>query len=119
MSRPRGSRNRLVTLDYDGIGELVGIRGNPARRYAQRGEYDARDLDSLLRWINGRRQRLGLPMIGVPDGDNQVASDDTAANDTPLASSLTDDPWSQFLRGLPVSIPTVSPMTGRCRPVKK
>ena len=108
MSRPKGSRNRLVTLDYDVIGALVGIRGNTARRYAQRGEYDARSLASVMKWINRRRTARGWPLIGLPDGDNQVASDDTAANDTPLASSLTDDPWRRFLSGAEVYVRTIA-----------
>ena len=41
--RPKGSRNTLVKIDYDSIGALVGIRGNTARRYAQRGLFDPRD----------------------------------------------------------------------------
>ncbi len=108
MSRPKGSRNTLIRLDYDVIGDLAGVRGDTVKRYAQRGQFDPRDLEAVLRWINERRQRQGEPLIGLPDGDYQTASDDdTAANDTPLASSLTDDPWSQFLRGLPVYIPTL------------
>ena len=77
MGRPRGSRNTLVRLDYDSIGELAGVRGNTARAYANRHEHDSRDLGSILRWVNERRQRQGLPLIGVQDGDNQTASDGT------------------------------------------
>lgn len=77
MSRPRGSRNRLVTLDYDVIGELVGIRGSTARRYAHRHEYNSRNLTSVMEWINRRRAAQGLPLIGIPDGDRPAVSDDT------------------------------------------
>ena len=101
MSRPQGSRNRLVSLTYDTIAEMAGgITGDTARRYAQRGEYDARSLASVMEWINMRRAARGWPLIGLPDSG--VVSE--TANDTPLASSLSD-PWSQFLRGLPVFIP--------------
>jgi hypothetical protein len=78
MGRPAGGRNRLVTLDYDSIGALVGIRGNTARRYAHRGEYNSRNLTSVMEWINRRRAAQGLPLIGIPDGDNPAVSDDTA-----------------------------------------
>ena len=102
MTRPRGSRNRLVSLDYDAIAEMVGgITGDTARRYAQRGEYDARNLESILRWVNGRRAARALPLIGLPDGDNPAVCDDTAANDTP------DDPWRRFLSGAEVYVPTL------------
>ena len=73
MARPKGSRNTLIAITYDTIGELAGgIAGDTARQYAHRGQYDPRDIDTVLAWVNTRRQRLGLPMIGVPDGDNQV-----------------------------------------------
>ena len=103
MSRPQGSRNRLVSLTYDTIAEMAGgITGDTARRYAQRGEYDARSLASVMEWINRRRASQGLPLIGIPDGDYQTASDDdTAANDTP------DDPWGRFLAEAEVYIPTI------------
>jgi hypothetical protein len=79
MSRPQGSRNRLVTLDYDRIAEMAGgINGDTPRKYAQRGQFDSRDLDSVLAWVNRRRAARGLALIGLPDGDNQTASDGAA-----------------------------------------
>lgn len=102
MARPQGSRNVLVRVTFDTIGELAGgIRGDTARRYAQRRLYDPRDLDSLLSWVNRRRAARGLALIGLPDGDNPAVSDDTAANDTP------DDPWGRFLAGFSVYVPTL------------
>ncbi len=62
--RQRGSRNTLVKVDYDLIGRLAAISGDTARQYAHRHEYDPRDLDSVLRWVNKRRQLKGQPMIG-------------------------------------------------------
>jgi len=76
--RPKGSRNTLVKIDYDVIGRLAGISGGTAKAYAQRGEYDSRDLGSLLSWVNSRRQRQGEPLIGLPEGENQTASDGAA-----------------------------------------
>ena len=99
MARPKGSRNALIRITYDTIGELAGgIAGDTARQYAHRGQFAPRDLDTVLAWVNTRRQRLGLPMIGVPDGDNQVASDDDpeAVTSTPapveMGSLLAYDP---------------------------
>ena len=76
--RPKGSRNALIRITYDDIGRLVGVRGDTARRYAQRGLFDSRDLDSVLAWVNGRRAAQGLPLIGLPEGENQTASDGAA-----------------------------------------
>ena len=64
--RSKGSRNRLLTLTYDDIGRLAGIAGDTAKQYAHRGNYDSRSLDSVLRWVNGRRAAKGLPLIGLP-----------------------------------------------------
>ena len=77
--RPKGSRNALIRITYDDIGRLVGVRGDTARRYAQRGLFDSRDLDSVLAWVNGRRAAQGLPLLGLPTDDASPAhSDDTA-----------------------------------------
>ncbi len=70
---PPSSRriHALIRITYDTVGELTGIAGDTARQYAQRGQFDPRNISSVLCWVNARRQRLGLQMIGVPDGDNQ------------------------------------------------
>ena len=78
MARPKGSRNTLIAITYDTIGELAGgISGDTARQYAQRGQFDPRNLDSLLAWVNARRTMKGLPPIGLPTG--QVVSDEDLA----------------------------------------
>ena len=101
MGRPVGSRNTLVRLDYDSIGALVGIRGSSARSYANRGQYNSRDLDSLLSWVNRRRAAQGLPFIGIPDGDNPAV--DTPA---PVKASLLEDTRVRVMTGGLVYDPT-------------
>ena len=59
--RPKGSRNTLVKIDYDVIGRLAGISGGTAKAYAQRGEYDSRDLSSLLSWVGQVIPATNLP----------------------------------------------------------
>ena len=77
MARPKGSRTVLVRITYDTIGELAGgIAGDTARQYAQRGQFDSRDLDSALTWVNARRTAKGLPLIGLPS-DEAVSDDDS------------------------------------------
>ena len=114
MSRPRGSRNRLVTLDYDVIGALAGIRGSSARSYTNRGQYNSRDLGSILRWVNERRQRQGEPLIGLPTDDASQAHSDAPAADAPvetgplpedikpaaMTGGLVYDPMTGGFRGL-------------------
>jgi hypothetical protein len=64
--RKKGSRNTLVRIDYDLIGDLAGIAGDTAKQYAHRGEYDPRSLDSVLQWVNARLAAKGLSLIGAP-----------------------------------------------------
>ena len=71
--RQMGSRNTLVKINYDLIGDLAGIAGDTAKQYAHRGEYDSRSLESVLRWINGRRAAKGLPLIGMPSESHPEA----------------------------------------------
>ena len=89
MARPKGSRTVLVRITYDTIGELAGgITGDTARQYAQRGQFDSRDLDSALTWINARRTAKGLPLIGLlTDVGEAVSDDDSEAvtRETPLS----------------------------------
>jgi hypothetical protein len=66
IMRQKGSRNTLVRIDYDLIGDLAGIAGDTAKQYAHRGEYDPRSLDSVLQWVNARRATKGLSLIGAP-----------------------------------------------------
>ena len=64
-------------VEEDTIGELAGgIAGDTARQYAQRGQFDPRDLDSALKWINARRTAKGLPLIGLPTTTSEDHSDD-------------------------------------------
>jgi len=74
--RQKGSRNALVKIDYDLIGELAGIAGGTAKQYAHRGEYDPRSLDSVLQWVNARRAGKGLPLIGMPSETHPDARPD-------------------------------------------
>jgi hypothetical protein len=76
--RQTGSRNTLVKVDYDLIGDLAGIAGDTAKQYAHRGEYDSRCLDSVLRWINARRLAKGLPLIGMPSETHPEVRPDCA-----------------------------------------
>jgi len=74
--RQMGSRNTLVKINYDLIGDLAGIAGDTAKQYAHRGEYDSRSLESVLRWINGRRAAKGLPLVGMPSENPPEAESD-------------------------------------------
>jgi hypothetical protein len=74
----------LIRVTYDVIAELAGgITGDTARRYAQRGLFDARDLASVLRWVNGVRRQQGLSLIGV--GEAVPADEDPG----PVSSTPT------------------------------
>jgi len=108
MARPQGGRNALIRVTYDTIAQMAGgIRGDTARRYAQRRLYDPRDLDSMLSWVNRRRAAQGLPLIGIPDGDNPAVSDDA---DAPVEASMPESIKPVLLAG-----GLYDPMTGEFR----
>ena len=46
--------------------QLAGIAGETAKQYAHRGEYDPRNLEHVLQWVNGRLAAKGLSLIGAP-----------------------------------------------------
>ena len=46
--------------------QLGGIGGETAKQYAHRGEYDPRNLENVLWWVNGRRAAKGVSLIGAP-----------------------------------------------------
>lgn len=98
MGRPMGSRNRLVTLDYDSIGALVGIRGNTARRYAQRSQFNARSLESVMEWINRRRAAQGLSLIGVPDDVDEAEGHSDDDDPGPVSSTPTPPEMAGIFR---------------------
>ena len=76
MGRPKGSRNALIRITYDDIGRLAGIAGDTAKQYAHRGQYDPRDIESVLYWVNTRRGAKGLPLIGLPTDVGEAVSDE-------------------------------------------
>jgi hypothetical protein len=89
--RSKGSRNTLIKIDYDTIGRIAGIAGDTAKQYAHRGEYDPRNLENVLNWVNGRRALRGLPLIGVPS--ENVSSAEAYC---PVVSMLTPTKDSVF-----------------------
>lgn len=90
---PRGER-KICSVTYTALAQWTGLRVVTVRNCASRGDFESRDIESVLRWVNARRQRLGLPMIGVPDGDNQVDAPTTTSTPAPpeMASILAYDP---------------------------
>lgn len=94
--RPVGSRNTLVKINYDLIGQLAGIAGDTAKQYAHQGEYDSRSLESVLRWINSRRAAKGLPLIGMPSESHPEAEADCTVPLVPVPQNglLRYDPMS-------------------------
>ena len=103
MARPKGSRTVLVRLTYDTIGELAGgIAGNTVRQYAQRGQFNPRDLDSALAWVNARRTAKGLRLIGLPTNVGEAVSDDDVevvpGMPVPIQKGLIYDPLTASYR---------------------
>ena len=89
--RSKGSRNTLIRINYDTIGRLAGVAGDSAKQYAHRGEYDPRNLDSVLRWVNGRRAAKGLPLIGLPS-ENATDAENCSDDNSNMISKLALPP---------------------------
>jgi hypothetical protein len=58
---PRGEC-KIWSLTYSTIAEWTGLRVVTVRNCASRGDFDPRDIESVLCWVNARRQRLGMPI---------------------------------------------------------
>lgn len=65
-TKPKGAQTRLCSLTYSQLAEWTGLAARSIQSYAARGDFDRNDLESVLRWVNGRRASAGLPMIGQP-----------------------------------------------------
>lgn len=61
-----GAEKRLCHLTYSQIADWAGLAPRSVIQYASRGEFNPNNLESVLQWVNGRRQRLSLPLIGAP-----------------------------------------------------
>ena len=66
----RGKGNVLWVLTYQQIADWTGLSLNSVRTYGQRKEFERKDIDSVLRWVNRRRSARGLPLIGVESADD-------------------------------------------------
>ena len=89
--RSKGSRNTLIRIDYDTIGRMAGVAGDTAKQYAHRGEYDPRNLENVLRWVNGRRAAKGLPLIGLPS-ENATDTENCSKDGSYKSSRLAPPP---------------------------
>ena len=90
MARPKVSPTKLIAVNFDTLGRLSGLTGNTVRQYAQRGQFNPRDLDSALAWVNARRGAKGLPLVGLPTDVGEAVSDDDSAvvtRETPFSPS--------------------------------
>lgn len=64
--RPIGAEQRLCWLTYSQIAGWVGLKPRTVREYASRSQFDQTSVESVLQWVNARRQKRGLPLIGQP-----------------------------------------------------
>jgi len=62
---PRGP-GHLIIITHPLIAELTGLGLTTVHTYASRGQFDQKDLDSVLSFINHHRQKRGWELIGLP-----------------------------------------------------
>jgi hypothetical protein len=70
MRKTRGE-SRLCSVTYTQLSEWTLFSIGTLRNLQHKGLIDVRDLPSILAWVNARRARLGLPLIGQPDAEPQ------------------------------------------------
>jgi len=82
MPRKKGDEDRLWTLTYSQIAAWSGLKPSTVRSYCQRGDFDRASIESVLAWVNARRQARGLPMIGAPEEEPEedIAEEEPVAN---------------------------------------
>lgn len=95
MPTRAGAGNILWALRYEQIAKWAGLKLNSVRTYANRGEFEASDIDSVLKWVNARRAKQGLPMIGIPEKNipsdqPENPSEGVGSTETPENTGETD-----------------------------
>lgn len=63
--RRRGPQT-LARITYPTLSEWTGLAVGTLRNLASEGQLP-RDLPGVITWVNTRRARQGLPLIGLPD----------------------------------------------------
>ncbi len=74
--RTKGALETLIAINYQTISDWSGLSVSTVRQYASRGQFDSRNLESVLTWCNVRRKASGLPNIGqtTDNEDNTTVS---------------------------------------------
>ncbi len=67
--------HKLFVITYSWIAKQAGVSTGHARNSASAGEFEPRDIDSVLHWVNKRRAAKGLPLIGIPGGGHPATQD--------------------------------------------
>jgi hypothetical protein len=68
MRKARGE-SKLCSVTYTQLSEWTLLSVGALRNMQHAGVIDVRNLVGILTWVNRRRARLGLPMIGQPADD--------------------------------------------------
>lgn len=63
--KTRGQK-KLISITYRQLAEWTGMHEGSIRNAVHQGRLDPADLDATIRWVNRRRKRKGLSLIGDP-----------------------------------------------------
>lgn len=66
MSKGVRGGQKFAAVTYEWVAEQSGLKVSSVQSYGAKGVFDRDDLDSTLAFINLRRLRRGLPMLGDP-----------------------------------------------------
>jgi hypothetical protein len=77
MARNKGDEDILWILNYSHIAKWAGLKVSTVRTYSQQGQFDRKDIESVLEWVNTRRKSKELPLIGIPAENSSASPMDT------------------------------------------
>jgi len=94
IRKPRGEA-RLASITYSQIAEWTGLSLHTVRSYAQRGIIDTDSVETVLQWVNARRQAKGQTLIGQPENNAEVDTLENGKQDlTPIIPTVCDSGYN-------------------------
>ena len=84
LAKKTRGEQRFGGLTYTQISEWTGLNRDTVRNYRHAGQFDPQDVIDTLCWVNSRRKRLGLPLLGIPRPDPEPIEPDEYAHNAPI-----------------------------------
>ncbi len=117
MAKKTRGEQRFAAITYRQLAKWTGLTLETIRSYGAKGRIPKDDMQATLRWVNGRRERANLPLIGDPNEPIQDI-DTPPAPDTPTTETTdqqnTHSEASHSTTSPTASHPASHPASCRC-----